>query len=107
MEAIGVFAFCILISYSGLPGRVSILERKIRNTKNDKEKIKMSKMIKELTGKKCNIEIRGVFTEVKPICHILEVDDEWVKIEETKNKNKSIELIRIDDISKIKLIQEK
>lgn len=83
-----------------LKKRVARLERIISNEKGDE--LYMSALIKDLIGKECNI-----ISSENPIggldCHVLDADDEWVKLLVKGKKGDVTYLIRIESISKVTL----
>ncbi len=85
-----------------LKKRITVLERQIK--KREKGKVKfMSKMLEELKGKECTLEMED--DDVTGV--VLDVDDEWIKVEYTEKKEGKItELIRIEMIEKV-TIEEK
>jgi hypothetical protein len=68
----------------------------------------MSKMIEELTSKKCKITSqRGIFLTGKPEfeCHVIDCDGEWIKISlKNKHNNEIIKLLRVEDIEEVQII---
>ncbi len=104
-----VWFLCIGIFFIlAMEKKIKRLNRKIKKI----EKVKkgddsMSKLIKDLEGKKCTI-LQGeeIIIGKLPVYEILEVDEEWVKISSTDKKNiKSTKIIRIDDIQCINLVE--
>ncbi|MFV0497520.1 MAG: hypothetical protein ACK5L0_05010 [Candidatus Fimivivens sp.] len=66
----------------------------------------MSKVINALVGKACKITKMDA-TQISGNTIILDVDTDWIKIENVNKKGaKSIEIMRIEDICKINLIVE-
>ena len=64
----------------------------------------MSKIINELVGKKCKISCSDGLTS--EICHVLEVDEDWVKMRYDSKKEKDcIKIIRIDTVDHIEVIE--
>ena len=108
MEYFGIFAFIMVLSYSGLPGRVKRLETKIKNlSKKQKGENYMSKIIHELVGKECFINTDKAYelSGGKYIkCKVLDADDEWIKINYTdKKKNDVTRILRIEDINDVEI----
>lgn len=121
MEWLGVFAFVLIMCYSGYPSRLVKAEK---NLKNAEKKIKnlerkltggndMSDMIKALKGQKCKLTFTeylgdGTLEKVRE-CNVVDADDEWMKIsykkENKKNKEEKIitQIIRIENIDSIEL----
>lgn len=66
----------------------------------------MSKIITDLIGKTCKITKLDEMSFIEKT-KILEVDEDWIKLEKTDKKNiNSIEIIRIDDVKKIEEVVE-
>lgn len=67
----------------------------------------MSKICNELVGKKCYLSKFGeIVVGSMPVCTILEVDEQFIKVSTKDKKNKEkISIIRIDDISSIELVE--
>ena len=72
--------------------------------------LKMSQIINDLKGKKCNVVLRDITDSLfdnELACTVLETDEEWIKVscvKEDKKKGTSsetIRIIRIDDIESI------
>lgn len=83
-----------------LKKKVARLERMIKDEKGDEGL--MSALIKDLIGKECNI-----LSPENPIsgldCHVLDADDEWIKILVRGKKGDVTYLIRIENITKVTL----
>ena len=76
--------------------KIRRLKRKLR--KYEQGESDMSKIISELVGKKCRLEIYGEIT-------VLDADEEWLKYEYTDKKgNKCVKIQRIDELSEIDLL---
>lgn len=118
MEWIGLVCLGLILCYSGYPGRVKALESKMKKLekknvgerKSEKGALKMSQIINDLKGKKCNMVLRDSIDSLfdnKLACTVLETDEEWIKVscvKEDKKKGTSsetIRIIRIDDIESI------
>ncbi len=126
MEWIGLVCLGLILCYSGYPGRVKTLESKVKKlekknaalsrTNSDAKNrsaegaLKMSQIINDLKGKKCNMVLRDSIDSLfdnKLACTVLDTDEEWIKIncvKEDKKKGESsetIRIIRIDDIESI------
>lgn len=112
MEYLGFLSLSIIafvwIYFSGYPGKVRKLEREVA-----KLKIKlnggneMSKLIDSLMGTKCKLAIDPPVEtfDSTVTATILETDDEWAKLECIDKKEvKTIRLVRISDITNIKII---
>ena len=110
MEYFGVFAFILMLAYSSYPGKVKRLEAKLKKMeKKQKGENVMSKMINELVGKQCRIkpdeEIELMDSWIE--CHVLDVDDEWIKIRyEDKKKGTVTRLFRIENIDEVEILEE-
>lgn len=78
MEWIGLVALALILCYASYPGRVKRLEATVKNRKATK-------------GRKC---------------HVLDADDEWIKVSFTdKKKNQITKLLRIENISEVEIIE--
>ncbi len=99
------FALIWLILFPGtdkLKKRVKALERQMKKKEKGKGKY-MSKMLEELKGKECTFEMEE--DDVTGV--VLDVDDEWIKVEyEEKKEGKITEIIRIELIEKITLTEK-
>lgn len=103
MEWAGLVALALMLFYSSYPNKVKRLEKRIKKLeKKQRGEDYMSKLIDELVGKKCKIESDEDF-----VCHVLDADDEWMKISYTDKKNSQItKMLRIEDIDNIEIIEE-
>ena len=110
MEYFGVFAFILMLAYSSYPGKVKRLEAKLKKMeKKQKGENVMSKMINELVGKQCRIkpdeEIELMDSWIE--CHVLDVDDEWIKIRYADKKKGTVtRLFRIENIDEVEILEE-
>ena len=90
MEYLGVLAFVIVLCYMSYPDKVKKLERKVK--KLEKERCResiMSKLIEELVGRDC---------------HVMDCDEEWLKISLKDKKNQEIvKMIRVEDVDEIEV----
>lgn len=76
--------------------KIRRLKRKLK--KYEKGVDDMSKIINELVGKRCRLEVYGEIT-------VLDADDEWLKFEYTDKKgNKCVKIQRIDELTEIDLL---
>lgn len=98
---------CIGILYVfAISIQVNQMKRKIKNqTKKDRGTAEMSKIIQELTGKRCKVTYQeGLTSEV---CTILEVDEEWMKTQYDSKKEKDCtRIIRIELIDHIEVLDK-
>ncbi len=94
----GIFAFCLVIK---LGKRVKYLQRKVKMLSKKLEGDKsMSKLLKELIGKKCSVYTDGFGNVGK----VLDVDEDWVKLEIESRKGKNlIKLFPIESVSNIEI----
>ena len=101
MGYFGILAFCFVLSLMGLPKKVKHLQRKVKQLSKRLEGDKaMSKVLKELIGKKCSI-YTDAFGNVGKV---VDVDEEWVKLEMEGRKGKStIKIFPIESISGIEI----
>lgn len=107
MEWLGLVCIGLILCYSSYPERTRRLESKFKKLKKGEGSCEMSKIISDLTGKKCLIEsdqIEPLLMSAKITADILEVDEEWVKLR-FKDKKGGIKtkIIRIDTIKSIEL----
>jgi len=107
----GWFAFIIMLCYSSYPGKVNMLECKVKKMERKQRGDNyMSKLINELVGKTCKIQTNGdsifdINTDVN--CTVLDTDDEWIKFTYTDKKNNfKTKILRIDFIENIELNDE-
>lgn len=103
MEWLGLVCIGLILCYSSYPERTRKLESKFKQLRKGERNCEMSKIISDLTGKKCLIEIDDVMS-TKITADILDVDEEWVKLR-FKDKKGGIKtkIIRIDSIKSIEL----
>lgn len=86
-------------------GREKKLKIKIRRLKRKLSKYEkgaedMSKVICDLVGKRCKINIYG---EIK----VIDADDEWIKFEYLdKRGNRAVKILRTDELTAIDLLDE-
>lgn len=110
MEWIGLCALALVLCYSAYPGKVNVLERKVKKLECKlKGESEMSKLFSELVGKDCIIKSGEVLElgETKIVCKILDVDEEWVKLTyEEKKKGTITKILRIDTIDSVELVEE-
>ncbi len=111
MEAIGLLALVLILCYSGYPGRVRKLEKKVKQLElQQKGESAMSKLMEELVGRHCRITSdEGVVLVGKTDidCMVLDCDGEWVKIRYTdRKKRETVRLMRIENISGVELLEE-
>ena len=105
MESIGIIAFILAAANIGLSDKVKKLKEEIRKIKDSiKGEVKMSEILKDLEGKKCNLSIQRSFLGTIE-CEVLTVDGEWMKVSQIiKNKQNKIRIIRIEDINDLSII---
>ncbi len=93
----GIVFLLMLPSTESLKKRIVRLERHLKKKEKGKEKI-MSKMLEELKGRECTLELED--DEVKGV--VVAVDEEWLKIEYTEKKEGKItEIIRLELVEKV------
>ena len=105
MEFIGIMAFILAIANIGLSDKVKKLKADIKKIdSNLKGEVKMSKVLKELEGKRCTIAI----SYSGPIdCEVIVVDEEWIKVTQILKKDvRKIRMIRVENISNITDIKD-
>ena len=106
MDGLTVLCFLILLYFIS---KVDKLEKQIKKqTKKrnvEKEEKEMSKLIKDLIGKKCGIKLEDDFSTLGVgiiVCDVLDADEEWIKISyEKKKEGKVIAIARISSINSI------
>lgn len=122
-----LFIMALLAVYgsSNCEAKVKKLERRVkkleqekgkRNTEvKEKENENMSKLINELVGKKCILNLdENALDSIAGLldnnleCEVIDVDEEWVKVvSEKKQKKENVKitsLIRIDNINGVKMV---
>ena len=106
MEWISWICLMCLIFYSSYPKKVKRLEKEVAKLKKAQGgNVEMSRLIEELKGKKCKLTDEDGIQNAW-IYTVLDVDDEWVKVEYNDKKGNKIEIIRIENIGKVDLISE-
>lgn len=110
MEFFGFIAFILLLCYSSYPGKVKRMEAKVKQIERKvKGETTMSKLINELVGKECKIKSDDALTLIgntEMLCHVLDTDDEWIKVQLTDKKgNKIIKLLRIENVDAIEILE--
>ncbi len=109
MEWIGLAALGILLCYSSYPGRVRRLEKRLRRLeRKQRGGSEMSRLINELIGKECEIDLEdSIDWGDKLKCRVVDADDEWVKVNYTAAKREQelqkTRMLRMEDIEGIKL----
>ena len=111
MEYFGVFAFVLAIGCLTLPGKIKKLEAKVKSLEKQRNGAgAMSKLMEQLIGKECIlISENGLAIAGKAEfpCEILDCDDEWVKIRLVNKKGqKTVKMMRLDDIESVQLLDE-
>lgn len=105
MEYMGLIAFMLVVMNVGLPKKVNNLKADIKKLKKAiRGERQMSEIIRELKGRRCILEIEDWFEG--PIeCEVIDVDDEWMKINYSEKKKGNVtKLVRIENINEISLI---
>lgn len=78
--------------------KAKVRRLKIKLKKYEQGEPDMSKIINELVGKRCRLDVYGEIT-------VLDADDEWLKFEFTDKKgNKCVKIMRVDELSEIELL---
>lgn len=102
--------FIIILIYGSYPSKTKKLEAKVKKLERIiKGDSKMSKIINSLVGKKCKIDIEGMFFTdcIDNICTVIDADEEWIKVSySTKKDILKTKIIRIESIEKIEEITE-
>lgn len=86
---------------------VDIKELVDENTEVSTKRRSTNKIISKLIGKESYIITSELVEEYNCLCTVLEIDNEWVKIEYKKGKRTVTSLINIDDIASFKIIEKK
>ena len=106
MEIIGWFAFILAMINIGASSKVKKLARRLKKLeKNVKPKgdNTMSRLIQSLINTKCTVLFDEEIQMGPYVYHILDVDEDWVKISrEDKKGNEELRLVRIDNIKELK-----
>jgi len=100
MEFVGIIAFILAIINIGLSDKVKKLKIDVKRiNKIIKGDVKMSKVLKELEGKRCTIAI----SYSGPIdCEVMAVDEEWIKVTQILKKDvRKIRMVRTENIANI------
>ena len=111
MEWIGLVALALILCYSSYPGRVRRLEATMKKVERQQrgENV-MSKLISDLAQKECKIKTDDALQLVgstELLCHVLDADDEWIKVSFTdKKKNQITKLLRIENINEVEIIEK-
>ena len=110
MGYLGFIALIILFIYSDYPAKIKKMESKIKKLEKIlKGENSMSKILSELINKKCELiseEGLALVSKREIECTILDVDDDWIKINfnDKKGVNKT-QIIRVDRIERVSLIE--
>lgn len=98
-----ILLIAIAMNIAEVKDKLAKLNRrsKIRRPKK-RGALKMSKIIASLVGKRCKISDVTVMNSYE--CSILEVDEEWIKLEVYNRKNNEVLIKRIDAIEDILII---
>lgn len=108
MEYLGLISIAMVLCFCGYPSKVKKLEHEVAKLKSKLNGgNEMSKLINSLVGTKCIITSSETFEtfDNELTGTVLETDDDWVKLECIDKKEvKTIRLIRISDITNIKII---
>lgn len=103
------FALILIVSFE-ITGYFNRLNNKINTIRNTGKGVnEMSKICNELVGKKCIFSLFGenIVIDSMPVCTILDVDEQFIKVLRKGKKDKErISIIRIDDIRSIELVEE-
>lgn len=110
MEWFGVFAFIMVLAYAGYPNKTKDLEKRLKKLeKNQKGENIMSKLIGDLVDKECVLETDAALQisgSTKLKCHVLDTDEEWIKVEYTDKKNNVVtKLLRVENIDEIEIVE--
>lgn len=106
MEWFGLIAFILVLCMPSHDREIKNHETRLKRIENkNKGANVMSKLIKEMVGKDCVIKSTEAIAFGDPTiqCHVLDADDEWVKIRFTTKKGEKTKLMRISAIDEIEL----
>lgn len=105
MEFFGMMAFMLCLYYGD---KLAKLERKVKKVEQKaKGEQVMSTVLQGFINQKVNIILDAVFQSDARYT-ILEVDEDWVKVQQTDKKGKvTTTILRVDDIKMIELLEEK
>lgn len=105
MEFFGWMAFMLCLYYGD---KLTKLERKVKKVEQKaKGEHTMSQLLQGLINQKVTIVLDALF-QSDATWIILEVDEEWVKVQQTDKKGKvTTTILRVDDIKRIELLEEK
>jgi hypothetical protein len=111
MEFFGIISFGLICSVLSKVDKISYLEQRLKKIeRKEKGDLKMSRMFQDLVGKECKIILEngtGAITigEVGLLCNILEVDDDWIKIQYKTKKNEiKTSLLKICNIEEVEIL---
>lgn len=106
MSIMGFIAFFMAAGLMSLPGKVNALNKRINKLSKLVEGDKsMSKLLEKLVGKKCKINVSGGGIAGGIVGVVVEVDDDWVKLELDSKKGKKQQLYPIDNIDSIEVLE--
>lgn len=105
MEFLGVAAFILAMGNIGLKDKVDKLAKDVKKLKRgNKGDNKMSEILKSLEGKRCIITYSGSISGPRE-CDVLNVDDEWIKVNYIGKKGAiETKIIRIEKINEVSLV---
>lgn len=99
-----IFIILIFLSCIEIQSEIRGINRKLIKLKNDKGVKNMSKIYKDLVGKKCRIAFNGELIGSKYT--VLEVDEESIKLSlDKKNKNKVI-IKNLSAIEQVEILED-
>ncbi len=109
----GVIIFLVLIllialamNITEIKDSLANIDRRLKYRRPKKRGVlKMSKIIASLIGKRCKISDVTVTNSYE--CLILEVDEEWIKLEVSNKENNEVLIKRIDAVEDIMIIDDK
>lgn len=109
MEWFGVIAFILVLCMPSHDKEIKNHETRLKRIENkSKGDSAMSKLIKETVGHECIIKSPESFAltgNVEMTCHVLDVDDEWVKVRYVHKKETKTKLLRISAIDEVELTE--
>lgn len=104
MDFFGMMAFMLCLYYGD---KLAKMERKVKKMQvREKGDDTMSRLLQSLTNQKVKLVVDEWF-QADETWTILEVDEDWVKVQQTNKKGKvTTKILRVDDIKRIELLEE-
>lgn len=104
MDFFGMMAFMLCLYYGD---KLAKMERKVKKMQvREKGDDTMSRLLQSLTNQKVKLVVDEWF-QADETWTILEVDEDWVKVQQTNKKGKvTTKILRVDNIKRIELLEE-